>query len=715
MTATSNLHDVLKNHWGFDEFLPLQQDAISTSLAGRDSLVVLPTGGGKSVCYQIPPVVREQTAVVISPLKSLMKDQVDAANLRGVSAATLNSSISTVAQQKAIAAYSTGTLRLLYLSPERLQVPSTLDLLKQHPPFLIAIDEAHCISSWGHDFRPEYRTLSELRKLFPAVPIAAFTATATQQVRQDIIHQLNLSSPEILIGDFHRPNLHYHVRQREKGINQICDVLDRHRNEVGVIYAISRERVEKLSQELNEHNYKTLPYHAGLPEDQKIRHQEAFENDEIEAIVATVAFGMGIDKPNVRYVIHAELPKTIESYQQESGRAGRDGLPAECWLFHAPKDAISWRNIIENSPAEYRAQTLAALEKVIQYCHVGSCRHQYLVEYFGQEFNGPCQSCDLCDGSRPAAHPDSQVIGQKILSCVFRCRQSFGAAHIADVLKGKTTPKVLKFGHEKLSTFGLLSQEPLKLIRCWIEELIGQGFLSRKVEATLGISEAGWELIHGNATPVLSSPGIVKTGTATRESLETWAEVDRVLYEELRQERRRLAIENQIPSYVVFSDATLRDMARIRPTTLENFVRVNGVGQTKAEKWGPIFTKLIADSCRIRNVIADVIEAKPTSPSKTAYLAFPLFAERLSVAEVAIRLGCSHSTVYDYLVTWIKQERITDVTPWVATEVFERVSIAVPFNDTNRLKPLHEAFHGKISYETLKIILAAKNNLQSNG
>ncbi|HMO92400.1 MAG TPA: ATP-dependent DNA helicase RecQ [Pirellulaceae bacterium] len=412
MPTIEDARKVLKQFWGYDSFLPLQAQAIEASLAGRDALIVLPTGGGKSVCYQVPALVRGAMTLVVSPLISLMKDQVDALRGIGITAAALNSSQSASQQEQTLAEWSAGKLRLLYVAPERLLTDRMIEQLHRNPPLQIAIDEAHCISSWGHDFRPEYRGLAKFREWFPDIPVAALTATATPDVRQDIAVQLQLRSPEILIGSFHRPNLIYHVQRRESGFNQICSVMDGYRNQSGIIYAISRAKVEQISNTLNQLGYRTLPYHAGLTELERIQNQEAFEHDEIEAIVATVAFGMGIDKSNVRYVIHFEMPRSIENYQQESGRAGRDRLTSECWLFYGTQDTLTWERVIQDSPEEVRQQAKQSLRIVQRYCHGMTCRHQFLVEYFDQTFEQMCQACDVCLGKSERTD-GPLVVGQK--------------------------------------------------------------------------------------------------------------------------------------------------------------------------------------------------------------------------------------------------------------------------------------------------------------
>jgi ATP-dependent DNA helicase RecQ len=721
MDPSSITLEMLRTYWGYDSFLPLQYEAIEASLAGRDSLVVLPTGGGKSVCYQLPALARNQIAVVVSPLKSLMKDQVDALRTLGIAAGAVNSSIPASQQQHILRQFESGELRLLYVAPERLLNGNLLDSLAKRPPTLFAIDEAHCISSWGHDFRPEYRDLAKLRLRFPDSVIGAFTATATPQVREDIIAQLELLDPVVLVGNFHRPNLIYKVQRRQSGYNQICDVMDRHRGEAGIIYAISRNRVEQISEHLNRLGYKTLPYHAGLTEQQRARNQEALEQDEVEAIVATIAFGMGIDKSNVRYVIHAEMPRSVENYQQESGRAGRDGLPAECWLLHSIGDLMTWQRIIDHQTPEQQERATATLQSISQYCNDVVCRHKFLVEYFGQPFDQHCESCDLCQGERNAVD-DPLRVGQMIVSCVHRCHENFGAEQIAKVLIGSQDKKVLQFEHEKLSTWGLLKEFPKQQVRDWIEQLINQQFLIRTGEyKVLSITETGRQMLKGTLTPTLVVTVPLKSISTPARIADSWEDVDRGLFEQLRILRRELAIQADVPSFVVFSDMTLRDLARRRPTSIENLLAVHGIGQHKATKWGQPVIEQIADWCRqhqiesniqidrVRRIRSTSLAANQSGPARVttnAQEAFPLFEQRLSIAEVAHRLSRAPSTVCAYLETYITTNHISDITPWVAPEVIEKISIAAPYNDTGRLRPLFDAFHGKISYEEIRIVLA---------
>lgn len=712
--------DALKQFWGYEEFLPLQEEAIDASLAGRDSLVVMPTGGGKSLCYQIPAVVRNGLTVVVSPLISLMKDQVDALRECGVAAAALNSSLSSATQQAIQAELNAGQLRLLYVAPERLLMPGLIEFLGAHPPMAIAIDEAHCISSWGHDFRPDYRALHTLREKLPRVPLQAFTATATPQVRSDIANQLQLKDPAILVGSFHRPNLVYHVQRRESGLAQICDVLDRFRNEAGIIYAISRAKVERISATLNSLGYRTRPYHAGLSDQERSDNQDALVNDQIEAIVATVAFGMGIDKSNVRYVIHAEMPKSVEAYQQESGRAGRDGLESECWLFHSPGDFQTWQRIIQNSSNDTRAQAAQTLNQINSFCTSVTCRHRSLVEHFGQEFSGECQGCDICLGKVDTI-TDPLHTAQKILSCVARCNEGFGAAHISKVLLGSSEAKIIQLGHDKLSTWGLLKDINRRQVSDWIEQLLSQNFLIRTGDfPVLKITEAGWQVLRGEVTPTLMITASEQSPDTRSKKTESWEGVDRDLFEKLRGLRTELATASSVPAFVIFSDATLRELARCRPVSTENLLDIHGIGQRKADDYGERVMDLIQEYCEAADVATNVqvsrAESRPARkataalPSAGAIDSFKLFDAGLDVAAVADKMKRALSTVHGYLDQYIHKQNITDPDRWVDAATTHAVEAAAASDDSGRLRPIFEALEGAVPYETIRIVLACQRN-----
>lgn len=601
------LGEALQKYWGYDSFLPLQEHAMRCALASRDSVVVLPTGGGKSLCYQAPAVCLDGLTLVVSPLISLMKDQVDSLSDCGVAAASVHSMVAPEEKRQIADDIRSGKLRLLYCAPERIVQPRMLEFLQSVRVAQIAVDEAHCISSWGHDFRPEYRQLRMLKQVLPGVGMHAYTATATEKVRHDVATQLGLEQPEMLVGSFDRPNLVYRVKRRQNRLEQIRSVIDRHRGASGIVYCISRKEVENTAAALNAAGYLARPYHAGMSDEDRKQHQEEFAREQVDTIVATVAFGMGIDKSNVRYVIHAGMPKSLEQYQQESGRAGRDGLEAECWLLHAGNDFVLWRRMIEQGESTGCDGALHALRAMADFCQGTECRHRKIVRYFGQDLErDQCGACDVCLGELDLV-ADALTIGQKILSCVLRLEQRYGADYTAKVLAGSSEQRIVQQRHNELSTWGILADHPLRTIRDWTEQLVGQGFLDKVGEYNvLQLTESGSRLLQGEATPKLLKPAEVtkrrsRYGDLTDQTdggagqADDWENVDRGLFESLRKLRRDLAEQRGVPAYIVFGDRSLRDMARVRPATLDAFRHVNGVGEKKLAEYGQLFVDRIRD------------------------------------------------------------------------------------------------------------------------
>ncbi len=601
----NRIADVVRRYWGYDTLRPLQSEAIAAALQGRDSLTVLPTGGGKSLCYQVPPVIHDRTAVVVSPLISLMKDQVDGLRACGYSAAALHSGLSAAERAEIGRGLDRGHYRLLFVAPERLAAPGFLDLLRAMEVRLFAIDEAHCISHWGHDFRPEYRQLAALRTCLPQASLHAFTATATKQVQQDIIRQLQLQDPTVLVGTFDRPNLVYRVVPRQDTTRQVAQIIHRHAGEAVIVYCMTRKDTESLAARLQGLGIHAQAYHAGMDPQQRQRTQEAFAAEALDVITATVAFGMGIDRSNVRCVIHANMPKTIEHYQQETGRAGRDGLDAECVLLYSAADTMRWRSLVERSAttSDSVVDVVAAQCELIEHMHrlasALCCRHRALSEYFGQDYpSDDCHACDVCLGEVEGL-ADATVISQKILSCVARVRESFGIRHIVGVLAGEDTEPIRRRGHHQLSTYGLLSGTSPNVLTHWIYQLVDQGLLDRTTgdRPILRLNAASWEVLRGRRPVRLRSPAAPAHRTP-RASAESWEGVDRGLFERLREVRRELAQERQVPAFVVFSDAALRDMARRKPLTLQTFEEVHGVGAAKLKQFGRQFTAAIDHYCR---------------------------------------------------------------------------------------------------------------------
>jgi ATP-dependent DNA helicase RecQ len=601
--SLDDLLGVITRHWGFRQLRPLQEQAMRAVLDGRDSLVVLPTGGGKSLCYQAPAVLRGGTTVVVSPLIALMKDQVDGLRACGIAATQLDSTLSPTERFACEYEVRQGDVRLLFVSPERLVQTDLFRILQQIDVHTFAIDEAHCISHWGHDFRPEYRQLSKLREQFPHAAMHAYTATATKRVREDICTQLALKDPAVLVGNFDRPNLTYRVLPRQDLLKQVQDVLDRHGGEAGIIYCLRRRDVDDLAAALQRKGVRVMSYHAGLTTEQRQVAQEAFAEEQCDVVVATVAFGMGIDRSNVRFVLHAALPKSLEHYQQETGRAGRDGLEAECVLLYSGADVVTFKAILEKSAAEnavdpsFLPSAIKHVEDMDRYCRGAICRHRALVGYFGQDYRAEsCNACDLCLGDTEEV-ADALTVAQKILSCVARVKENFGINHVVAVLRGENTENVRKWKHEQLTTYGLLKKYSKAEVRDWIYQLIGQDVLCQAGDyPVLKLNEASWEVMRGRRRVRLIQLARRQKGERPQRSrvdAVSWEGVDRALFETLRQLRRDIAHELGKPPYVIFADTTLRELARMRPTTLERMRTAYGVGDAKLRDFGVRFLAAI--------------------------------------------------------------------------------------------------------------------------
>ncbi|HJU44683.1 MAG TPA: DNA helicase RecQ [Vicinamibacterales bacterium] len=600
------LDGILEHVWGFSSFRPLQREAMDAVVNRRDSLLVLPTGGGKSLCFQAPAMALDGLAIVVSPLISLMKDQVDTLVGNGVPAACYNSAMPAEQKSEVARGLREGKYRLLYVAPERLVGEGGdgfQNLLSMRPISFVAVDEAHCISQWGHDFRPEYRQLARLRDRWPEVSLHAFTATATGRVRKDIISQLGLRDAVELVGSFDRPNLIYRVLARSSLKTQILEVLERHRGQAGIIYCTSRKEVEALAQWLQDTGWRARPYHAGMADDERHRNQDAFLNEEIDLMVATVAFGMGIDRSDVRFVIHAGAPQSLEHYQQESGRAGRDGLEAECVLISSGADFLKWRMMLEKN-GELSDARRALMRDIERYAASVGCRHKRLVGYFGESYTkDDCGACDYCLGELEQV-ADSVTVARKILSCVARVGQRFGAAHVTNVLRGSDSDQVRSRGHHELSVFGLMKDATIDELRGYIDQLLAHGLLQQSGEEypILQISTDGHALLKdAGAMPDLSlarqkRPDRTRLQKKSRVETEGWHGVDRDLFEELRLLRLEIARRRRVPPYVIFHDTTLREIARSKPKTKEELRHVYGVGDRKAEDLGDVILAVVAGS-----------------------------------------------------------------------------------------------------------------------
>jgi len=738
----NDLLSIIRQHWGFGALRPLQQQAMQTVLHGQDSLLVLPTGGGKSLCYQAPAVYRNEPTVVISPLIALMKDQVDGLKSNGIHAVQLNSSMSQADVREAEQAVLQGQAKLVFASPERMATGGFRSLLKQARIRTFAIDEAHCISHWGHDFRPDYRQLSHLKELFPEASVHAFTATATEQVRQDIVEQLALRDAQVLVGNFDRPNLTYRIIPKYDVIRQALACVQRHPGEAGIIYCIRRKDVDELTAALQTAKLKVMPYHAGLSPNDRIATQNEFIAERCDIVVATVAFGMGIDRSNIRYVLHTGLPKSIEHYQQETGRAGRDGLEAECVLLFSVADVMTWRSIMERSVGEsdtpvdpeFLRNAHKHLNDMERYCRPITCRHRSLVEYFGQTLPGEnCGACDLCLGDAEPV-PDAETIAKKILSCVFRVKESFGANHVIEVLRGADTDNVRKWGHESLTTYGLLKEHSKSDLRNWIDQLIGQGALevAGGDRPILRLNTVSWDVMKDRQpAKLLRLPGGPEQAKKkSKADTVSWSGVDRDLFEALRELRKTIATERNVPPYLIFGDATLRELARCRPSTLPKMYLVYGVGSGKLNDFGAAFLSEIDKQSQDRNLSRDIDLEDPSTDAPAAgraaraaralelrdeepemltgsqEQAASLFRQGMTIDDVMARMKRARSTTVEYLIAWIRLENPDSVAPWISDEVLARVEAVTKTLVSDKLKPYFGALNEEVPYDQLKIALA---------
>lgn len=717
MSLPPELMAAVRKHWGFSTLRPLQERAIAASLAGRDSLVVMPTGGGKSLCYQAPALIRPGLAVIVSPLIALMKDQVDALTRIGVPAARLDSTLSFREANAVRDRISKGEMRLVFTSPEKLVNTDVPTLLQKAGAHTVAVDEAHCVSHWGHDFRPEYRQLARLREHFPNAAVHGYTATATERVRQDISRQLGLRSPEVMVGNFDRPNLTYRVLPRLEVLDQVRQVLDRHKRSAGIVYCLRRKDVDAMCSALAGFGYRALPYHAGMTPEARRTNQEAFASEEADVIVATVAFGMGIDRSNVRFVIHAAMPKSIEHYQQETGRAGRDGLPSECVLFYSGQDFLTFKKIIEKSAAEagaspeYVASSIRHLDEMSRYCRGATCRHAQLVNYFGQKYEGSgCGACDQCLGDTEEV-ADATVTAQKILSCVARVKEGFGVNHVIEVLRGGNAAAIRQRGHHELSTFGLLRDVTKETLRDWIYQLVGQGVLAQSEGEfpLLKLNAASWAVMKGQQPVRLVKS--IKDREAKVSSLPDGA--DGALFDVLRELRRKTANEAQMRPELVFSDAVLAEMARGRPSSLDAMRRISGVGDVRLASYGEDFRQAIVAHCERTGLAVDVPLPKQNAAPKAVLkssprkeVAFQMYRKKASIDAVASKLDVSKSTATQYLEEFIQIEKPDSIFNWVPEAVCERVAAAAEIHGTAKLKPAFLGMNEEVPYEQIRVVFA---------
>ena len=701
----------LRKFWGYESFRPMQETSVSAVLDRRDLLCVLPTGGGKSICYQAPATVMDGVAIVVSPLIALMKDQVDGLTACGIPAACVHSGLSETERRATWDRLQAGELKLLYVTPERLMQERFLGAMHRLGISFVAIDEAHCVSEWGHDFRPEYRMLGELKDLLPGAPIHAFTATATERVQKDICESLRLENPEVHIGTFDRPNLIYHVRRRDGLLDQVCEIADRFENESGIIYCLRRKDVDKLSDQLSSKGYSAAPYHAGLDDVTRSRNQDAFIKEDVRIIVATIAFGMGIDKPDVRYVIHSGLPKSVENYQQESGRAGRDSLPAECHLLYSEGDMSTLRFMTRELEGEAAEAAEQKLQDMLRYATSAKCRHHALSNYFAQRLDHEnCKACDVCLGVFKSVEGASDL-ACSVIQGVLGLDQRFGAMHVAEVLTGSMNLKVTDRNHDKLEVHGLLKNHRSQSVRRWIDELCDQEFLVRVGEYNvINVTADGQRLLEGMGEARLSEPSKKKQKKSA--VAETLNKADRDLFESLRAKRREIAQERDVPPYVIFGDKTLRSLAEIKPIERTDLLKVYGIGERKAEDLGDAFLSVIREYLGL-----DSPAAPRNAPNETANRkhdqradAYRLFADAWMPEDVADNLGVPPAKALKWLIEFIDSEFINDATPWVSPPVADSVidtALALPNAKASHVKA---ELDGAVRDRDIKIVLACMRN-----
>jgi ATP-dependent DNA helicase RecQ len=695
----------LKQYFGYDSFRPMQADIIKTILDRQDCLVLMPTGGGKSVCYQIPSVILPGCSVVVSPLISLMKDQVEGLKANGIKAEYLNSSLNSTDQRTVEEAFYRDKIDLLYISPEKLLSREFFSLLKRAKVNLFAIDEAHCISSWGHDFRPEYTQLGFLKKQFPKVPVIALTATADKITRRDIAEKLDLQAPSIYIASFDRPNLSLEVRPGQKRLEQILAFIARRPKDPGIIYCLSRRSTEEVAAKLNDRGFRAAYYHAGMSSADRDKVQEDFINDNIPIICATIAFGMGIDKSNVRWIIHYNLPKNLEGYYQEIGRAGRDGVKAETLLFYSFADASLLQDIIEKNESENREVQLAKLQRMQQYAEALACRRRILLNYFGEDLHENCGNCDIC--RNPPEYIDGTVIAQKALSAVFRLKEEVGINMLINVLRASGRRELVEKGYDKIRTYGAGRDIPFLEWRDYTHQLINLGYLevAHDQHDVLKLTPASQRVLFENEPVQLVRMTTVKERLA-EEKAKAKATVPKSarqrtrdeLFEELRQLRKQLAQEKGVPPYLVFSDATLEEMAASRPTNDLDMQRISGVGERKLQLYGDVFQEAIRDYLK-RN--------QPRISNQTVLVTYDFYKEKLSIEEIARERNLSAGTIYSHLEELLKTGYEIDVHRFIPKETVDRIRNATKYvEQPYKLKDLYELMNKEVPYEKIRLALA---------
>ncbi|MCC3591412.1 DNA helicase RecQ [Microcoleus sp. PH2017_28_MFU_U_A] len=712
--APSSLEQSLKHFFGYDSFRPGQREIVEAALQQRDMMIVMPTGGGKSLCFQLPALLKPGLTVVVSPLIALMQDQVEALQDNGIGATFLNSTLSAMETRSRETAILEGKIKLLYVAPERLLGERFLPFLDIVASKLgisaFAIDEAHCVSEWGHDFRPEYRQMERVRDRYPDIPIMGLTATATERVRQDIIQQLNLRNPYIHVASFNRPNLYYEVRQKTKhSFAEVLQIIQK-KGGSGIIYCLSRKKVDEVAYKLQQSGIQALPYHAGMSDVDRSTNQTRFIRDDVQVMVATVAFGMGINKPDVRFVIHHDLPKNLEGYYQESGRAGRDNEPSHCTLFFGFGDVKTIEYIIEQKPDE-QEQRIARqqLRRVINYAESSDCRRTVQLSYFGDSFPGDCGNCDNCCNKKPVE--DWTLEAMKFLSCIARCQEKFGMNHIIDVLRGSKSQKILQYQHNQLSTYGIGKDRSADEWKKLSRSLINQGFLDEKTDGfpILKLNEKSWEIMKRQRTVEIAIEAPREVQARTR-SLAVEVEG---LFSILRSLRKQIADEQFVPPYVVFADRSLRDMAEKRPQNLTEFEEVYGVGSNKRDKYGKVFLEAIHTFCKeqglpIGTASADVanLPTLANAPSYSQMQTWELYRQGLTVQAIANARGMSPTTIAGHLVELMDMGREVDINLLVESESQQAIVQAIEVVGDERLRVIYEYLQERYTFEEIKFVRA---------
>ena len=714
--------EILKRQFGYDSFRMNQQAAIEAVLRRKDCVVLMPTGGGKSLCYQIPALMFDGLTVVVSPLIALMKDQVDALKNNGIEAAFLNSTQTAQEQTEVFRAVRSGRLKLLYVAPERLLQSGEqfINFLKETNVSLFAIDEAHCISSWGHDFRPEYIQLGKLKRYFPDVPVIALTATADRLVRKDIVERLGIKNAEVFVSSFNRPNIFYRIEPKRNSYAQLLDYLEKRKDESGIVYCLSRNSVENLARDLRDEGFDALPYHAGLDKETRDKHQELFLKDEAKIIVATIAFGMGIDKSNVRFVVHLDLPKNIESYYQETGRAGRDGLESEALLFFSWGDVNKLKNFAEVEGNQSQTEImLKKLNTMGKFGDLKTCRRKFLLEYFGEDLAEDCGHCDNCTTTFEKF--DGTIIAQKALSAVYRTGQRFGLSYLIDFLRGSQA-KTIRDEHKNLKTYGVGADVSKNNWFDYFNDLISQGYLKQTEGQfpTIVLTEKSMDVLRGDAQVELIKVKIKedKAGKKSSPLRDAQHEYFADLFNELKKLRTEFARSENVPPYVVFSDATLVEMATYLPQTFDEMRKISGVGDLKMEKYGADFLEVVKDYCQSNDLASRIDLKSPKRERKartnrdadgndTFSISLDMFKSGLAIEEIAEARGLAKTTIEAHLVRFVQTGEIM-LDDLVHVRKIDPIKDAIlRLNTGFAVAPVKEFLGEDYSYAEIRAVMAA--------